>query len=202
MKSNRNARLTPEKQKLVESNVGLAYHIVGKHYRGRYRALGEYEDVAQEATIGLIYAANTYDQGSGYAFSTYACRCIANQLNGGMEALRRHKRNAGYEPDRLDAKTAGKSSNPATLGELAPGPFDVERAVYATLRANELRDAAARNGRADGFRALERNAVWGDTLEDIGRDRGCTKERVRQVINRVKNELREREGYLCQTYNA
>lgn len=202
MKPNRDARLTPEKQKLVEDNVRLAYYVVGKYYRDKYLALGEYEDVVQEAMIGLIRAANTYDSGKGYTFATYACRCMETHLATIAKSYRYAKRNLGYEPARLDAEISGASSNPATLGDLAPGPCDVERTAYSDLRVDELREAAARNGRADDFRAFERNAIWGDTLEDIGRDRGCTKERVRQVINRIKNELREREGYLCKTYST
>ena len=202
MKPNRDDRLTPEKQKLVEDNVRLAYSFVGRHYRDKYQALGEYEDVVQEAVIGLIRAANTYDSRKGYTFATYACRCMETHLATIAKSYRYAKRNLGYEPARLDAEISGASSNPATLGDLAPGPCDVERVVYASLRVDELRAAAAKNGRAQSFADLERTVRWDCSLAEIGRERGCTRENMRRLVNRMKAELCEREGYLCQTYST
>lgn len=202
MKPNRDARLTPEKQKLVEDNVRLAYYVVGKYYRDKYLALGEYEDVVQEAMIGLIRAENTYDSGKGYTFATYACRCMETQLATIAKSYRYAKRNLGYEPARLDSEISGASSNPATLGDLVPGPCDVERVVYASLRVDELRAAAAKNGRAQSFEDLERTVLWDCSLAEIGRERGCTRENMRRLVNRMKAELCEREGYLCKTYST
>lgn len=77
--------LTPEdREKLVIDNMLLAYNYVHKHeiYLDGY----EQEDLMQEALVGLVQAANTYDpnkkdkNGRTYKFSTYATTCIRNWL--------------------------------------------------------------------------------------------------------------------------
>lgn len=69
-------RLDPEKEKLVLQNRNFVHHIV--------RQLGippsDYEDVVSIGTIGLIKAANTFDNSKNTKFLTYASRCIKNEI--------------------------------------------------------------------------------------------------------------------------
>jgi RNA polymerase sigma factor (sigma-70 family) len=89
--------LTPEdREKLVIDNMLLAYNYVHKHeiYLDGY----EQEDLMQEALVGLVQAANTYDpnkkdkNGRTYKFSTYAVTCIRNHFGHLIEANSRKKR--------------------------------------------------------------------------------------------------------------
>ncbi len=60
---------------LILENQGLVNLTINKHFKyllGVY----EYMDLVQIGNIGLIKAARSFDESKGYAFSTYAVKCI------------------------------------------------------------------------------------------------------------------------------
>ncbi len=64
------------KRKLVAHNLRLVAHIVKKYYA----ASSDPEDLISIGTIGLIKAANTFNTEKGIRFSSYAARCIENEI--------------------------------------------------------------------------------------------------------------------------
>ena len=62
--------------KLIEHNLRLVAHIVKKYYA----APGEQEDLISIGTIGLIKAVNSFDSEKQARFSTYASKCIENEI--------------------------------------------------------------------------------------------------------------------------
>lgn len=64
------------KEKIVLENDKLVYAVC-KNISNKY--LFE-EDLLQIGRIGLIKAANTFDEKRGYKFSTYACQIIKNEI--------------------------------------------------------------------------------------------------------------------------
>ena len=72
---------------LVEDNINLAHFVAHE-----YKHIGiEYEDLVSIATIGLVKAANTYDESMGYKFSTYAIKCARTEM---LKQLRKIKKRA------------------------------------------------------------------------------------------------------------
>lgn len=68
---------------LFSSNMGLVHHVAH-----RFEWTGEdYEDLAQIGAIGLMVAIKKFDIDKGYAFSSYAIRCITGEI---MHHLRDH----------------------------------------------------------------------------------------------------------------
>ena len=63
------------KDKLISHNLRLVAHIVKK-----YNASGEADDLISVGSIGLIKAVNTFKYGKNTQFSTYAARCIENEI--------------------------------------------------------------------------------------------------------------------------
>lgn len=61
---------------LIERNLRLVAHIV-KKYQG---APEEMDDLISIGTIGLIKAIHTFDAQKASRLSTYAARCIDNEL--------------------------------------------------------------------------------------------------------------------------
>lgn len=61
---------------LVSHNLRLVAHIVKKYYA----ASNDQDDLISIGTIGLIKAANTFDYSKGIRFSSYAARCIENEI--------------------------------------------------------------------------------------------------------------------------
>ena len=64
------------REKLIRHNLRLVAHIVKKYY-----ALpGDQDDLVSIGTIGLMKAVDTFDSARRTRFSTYASRCIENEL--------------------------------------------------------------------------------------------------------------------------
>lgn len=61
---------------LIAHNLRLVAHIIKKYYA----SASEQEDLISIGTIGLIKAVNTFDQGKGIRLSSYAARCIENEI--------------------------------------------------------------------------------------------------------------------------
>lgn len=66
-------------KKLVESNIGLVYHIVNKKFNYKSSHY-DFEDLVSIGTIGLIKAALTFVEDKGSKFATYSGRCIENEI--------------------------------------------------------------------------------------------------------------------------
>lgn len=74
------------KEELFEKNTLMAYKIANK-YRTNYNRY--YEDIKQEALLGLWRACQTYNEST--KFSTYAYVCIKNTVNMYIHRLRKHE---------------------------------------------------------------------------------------------------------------
>lgn len=64
------------KEELIEHNLRLVAHIIKKYYAGS----AEQDDLISIGTIGLIKAVNTFDVSKGIRLSSYAARCIENEV--------------------------------------------------------------------------------------------------------------------------
>ena len=75
------------REKLIRHNLRLVAHIAKKYY-----ALpSEQDDLISIGTIGLMKAVDTFDSTRRARFSTYASRCIENELR---MHFRRERKNA------------------------------------------------------------------------------------------------------------
>lgn len=75
-----------ERDEKIISNLKLVNHILWKQFPN----LAYNEDAFQIGCIGLIKAVDTYNEDSGVAFSTYASKCISNEIS--MELRRQRRR--------------------------------------------------------------------------------------------------------------
>lgn len=74
------------KEELFEKNTLMAYKIANR-YRTNYNRY--YEDIKQEALLGLWKSCQTYNEST--KFSTYAYVCISNTINMYIRGLRKHE---------------------------------------------------------------------------------------------------------------
>ena len=83
------------REKLIRHNLRLVAHIVKKYY-----ALpGDQDDLISIGTIGLIKAISTFDPCRTSKLSTYAARCIDNELLMMLRARKKRSREVSlYEP--------------------------------------------------------------------------------------------------------
>lgn len=127
--------MTPEQLRLVEDNIPLVGYIVGKHYRNAPQ-LGEFDDIIQIGSIGLCKAAETYRPDKGFKFSTYAGRCIRNEIKMALRAQKQLLRAGDADSISIDAPSDGERS---ALLELIPDPgAGVEQTTAARERFQKL----------------------------------------------------------------
>ena len=76
------------RQKLIEHNMRLIVHVARK-----YKIPGcTFDDLISIGSIGLIKAVRSYDMDTGTSLSTYAARCIENEI---LMSLRQSRKQQG-----------------------------------------------------------------------------------------------------------
>lgn len=95
------------RNKLVEHNLRLVAHIIKKYYGTQ----SEQDDLVSIGTIGLIKAINTYDINKNIRLSSYASRCIENEI---LMHFRNAKKSA-QDVSLNEIIDTDKDGNPLTL---------------------------------------------------------------------------------------
>lgn len=115
---------------LIEHNLRLVVHIIKKYYA----SLSDQEDLISIGTVGLIKAVSTFDYDKGSKFSTYASRCIENEI---LMYFRSKKKSAQdiYLSDPIDSDGEGNS---ITLGDIMSDDGNVFEQLEEKLRAEHL----------------------------------------------------------------
>lgn len=183
--------LTDEERALVEENKKLVPFIANK-YDWCKRVYGSIDDAIGDGYIALCIAAQTYDAGRGYAFTTYASKLIFRQFVMRRQMDQTMRRNPGKRPLRLDWNAPGKE---ITLGELVPSSDDIEEKVLNAEMARSLKHTADALGMQREYGVAIRVA-GGETYAEISREMGLTRERVRQLSNNFKNACIRKYGVI------
>jgi RNA polymerase sigma factor (sigma-70 family) len=163
---------------LVAGNVELAFHVA-KMYLRRARLLGlAWEDLQQEAVIGLLRAGQGFNPTYGVKFSSYAGVAIRHHLHNVLSARRyrctpslpTHADGALIEP--VDRRT----ESPDAAAILA----DEKERVARLMRLLHPRE-----------RVIFQKYFWEDlSFAQIGAHVGLSGERVRQIFDGSLRRLR------------
>lgn len=70
-----------EKNKLAEENIALVYSIVNKRFNYKSITKEDKENYIGEGIVGLVKAINKFDENKGFAFSTFAYKCINGEIS-------------------------------------------------------------------------------------------------------------------------
>ena len=95
------------RNKLVEHNLRLVAHIIKKYYAKE----SDHDDLVSIGTIGLIKAINTYNPDKSIKLSSYASRCIENEI---LMHFRNSKKSA-QDMSLSDSIDTDKDGNPLML---------------------------------------------------------------------------------------
>lgn len=100
---------------LINHNLRLVAHIVKK-----YAGTSEADDLISVGTIGLIKAINSFEYGKGTQLSTYAARCIENEILMLLRVNKKHKNVMSLE----ECLGQDKDGNDIELGDIIPSEDD------------------------------------------------------------------------------
>ncbi len=121
---------TKAKNRLIEHNLRLVVHIAKK-----YRSTSEDpEELISIGTFGLLKAVDTFDYQKGAKFSTYASRCVENEI---LMHFRSLKKSAGdlYMNEPIDVD---KDGNALTLMDIIEDGTNLEEAVDLSINSKQL----------------------------------------------------------------
>lgn len=118
------------KNKLIEHNLRLVAHIVKKY--GNESA--ERDDLISIGTIGLIKAVSTFNAEKSIKLSTYASRCIENEILMYFRNLKKSSQDV-YISDPIDTDSDG---NTLTLGDLIADNEDIPENIDTKIKLEKL----------------------------------------------------------------
>ena len=119
------------KEVLISHNLRLVAHIVKK-----YNASGEADDLISVGSIGLIKAINTFKYGKNTQFSTYAARCIENEILMLLRVNKKHKNTISIE----EALGADSEENELAIIDVMFESDNVEEMVSNSIISEKLEE--------------------------------------------------------------
>lgn len=114
------------KDKLINHNLRLVAHIVKK-----YAGTSEADDLISVGTIGLIKAINTFEYGKGTQLSTYAARCIENEILMLLRVSKKHKNVMSLD----ESLGEDKDGNDIELSDIIPAD---DEEILTTVENNVI----------------------------------------------------------------
>ena len=174
------SRVLETRAALANANMAL---VVAMAKRTRINSV-EFGELVSEGNMALLRALDKFDVARGFKFSTYACRAILKSFNRLATKTGTYRQHfpTEFDPDmersdeidrrHVDQRELAIEDLQRVLNQNLADLTDVERKVVGARFA------------VSGFRANQ-------TLEEVGRLVGLSKERVRQVQNDALGKLRE-----------
>ena len=190
-----------ERNRLVSDNMGLV-HACANRFRGRGV---DYEDLVQSGCIGLLKAANGFDETRGFMFSTYAVPAIIGEIkrvfrDGGAVKVGRCDKEKSRTLLLLQDKMTNELGRVPSVGELA------QRAGFEVAETSQLLCSAmpvlSLTVDDESGECNEIDVTSGDTTEEMG-DSIALKAAVEKLPERDRKivEFRYFSGY-TQTVTA
>ena len=115
---------------LIVRNLRLVAYIVMKNYP----EARDQDDLISIGTIGLIRAAETFDYEKGNHFSTYASKCIDNQIKMHFRK-EKHRRTEMYINEPIDFDNEG---NALTIADILSSDVDIEEEAALKMDSERL----------------------------------------------------------------
>jgi RNA polymerase sigma factor (sigma-70 family) len=170
------------KEQLISANMRLVVSIAKRHVA----PTDNFFELLSDGNLSLIKAVEKFDYSRGFKFSTYASWAIMKNFARSIpeEKTRRDRFMTGSE-EVFEAAADTRTNELAALAS----------AERAKQQVNHLLSQLDERERQIMQRRAGLNAEHGLTLEQVGRELGITKERVRQLearaMMKLKNMARE-----------
>ena len=171
-------------QSLLILNDKLNYHVARKYLNS-----GEdVEDLAGIARIGMIKAIKSFDPSNGVKFSTYATRCMTNEILMYFRKEKKHKSNISIEqPLYYDGE-----GNEMKLEDLVDSGDDILGEIVEREEIIRLRQAVEQLSGRDRV-IIEEMYFKGKTQKQVSELLGLSQPHISRIEKKIIEKIK---GYL------
>ncbi len=175
------------RDKLIRHNLRLVAHVAKKYYQGPI----EQDDLMSIGTIGLVKAVQSFSMEKNIRFSTYASKCIQNEI---LMALRKNNGsdNIVYLEESIDNED---KNGKLTLKDSLQDDFEIEEFCESQEIKNELLKTVAE--KLDGRERqiiIMRYGLFGNpaqTQQQVCETLGISRSYVTRLEKKAINILKE-----------
>lgn len=177
------------REDLVLENVNLIYFVLKQ--MNLYQQTDYYYDIG---LIGLVKAANNFNEDKKMAFSTFAAKCIRHEIWGDIRHNNALQRKSNKNTISLDTIIGHDEDNDSTLKDLIPSDFNLEdyvierekrrlvREAIRTLHPNERRLLRLIYG-PEEFTQVQVAKMYNTTQSNISR-------KIKKIIKKLQNKIK------------
>lgn len=115
---------------MVEHNLRLVAHIIKKYYSVQ----SDQDDLVSIGTIGLIKAINTYDPDKNIKLSSYASKCIENEILMHFRNCRKSAQDVSLN----ESIDTDKDGNPLTLMDVMSVDDDIVETLDLKIKSEKI----------------------------------------------------------------
>jgi RNA polymerase sporulation-specific sigma factor len=177
------------KEKLISHNLRLVAHVAKK-----YGGSAESDDLISVGSIGLIKAVNTFEYGKNTQFSTYAARCIENEILMLLRVNKKHTQVMSL------SETLGKDKdgNEVSLQDIIPNDEDVIENVENSVLTERLINLAKDTLNEREYQILSMRYGLGNTpiyaQREIAKKLNISRSYISRLEKKAIEEIREKNG--------
>lgn len=172
--------MTNDVNKLIEDNMNIANKLAWQYYNKFNRKI-DFEELQSLSFFGLTKAANTFDSNLDFAFSTYAYKCIINEI---LLFYRNHKKHCATS---LSMEIVDEN---IYLEDLIGIDYKAEELIYSNLEIMELHKFISEL--PDVERKVIDYILSGKRMCEIGKLLNCSQPQVSRLYHKALHRLRDK----------
>lgn len=187
-------------EQLIMDNHNLVYHILQK--MNLYNQLDEYYDIA---VIGLIKAAKNYDATKQINFSTFAGKCIRNEILLYLRQQQSNRLKANYNTISLEKTVFEENGKKILLIDKIPGNVNIEQELINNEKIIHLYKAISNLSDSERFIIEHSYGLNNKKIlrqkqlaEIIGQSQANVSRIIKKIFKKIKQEM-EKYDHVCNT---
>lgn len=190
-KVKRNQELLENHQynELIRENINLIHIIIKKNYPHVKQDSYEYEDMFSDGLYGMYKAAISFKTDRGCTFSTFANKCILNQINMSYRYSKKHKNLISLYTSIQNLN--GKNSDRDEIflldciEDTSDTYFPIKQKIFVTALKNSLLELPEKDQKLFTMRYIQKFKQ-----REISVELGMTQSNISRMLQRINLRLK------------
>lgn len=189
VKQNRELLENHQYNELIRENINLVHIIIKKNYPHVKQDSYEYEDMFSDGLYGMYKAAINFKIDRGCEFSTFANKCILNQINMSYRYSKKHKNLISLYTSIQNLN--GKNSDRDEIflldciEDTSDTYFPIKQKIFVTALKNSLLELPEKDQKLFTMRYIQKLKQ-----REISIELGVTQSNISRVLQRINLKLK------------